>query len=276
MKERIRSSIVIIVILGILVFLSHIPYVINICVALLAAAALYEVLVATKYLESKVLISFCLLFALLIPLAGIFTQHGYTISFTLGLFLFTMVFFLLYLHYYKTFKIEHISFIFIMTFLIPFFFSTIIFVRQQEFGLWNMIMIFICAWTTDAGGYVFGRMFGRHKMTPVISPKKTIEGALGGMAASIACLTAFAYCIDLLCPETEVNYPLILLYGIFGAGCAILGDLTASLIKRNFGAKDFGNLIPGHGGIMDRFDSVWFVAPMIFLAMQFAPVFSAA
>ena len=214
-----------------------------------------------------------LLFAIAIPFFPDFQRAG----FTGGIFIFAVILFTSLICLYKTFSFEHLCVVFVMSIIIPFFFSCIIYTRQisDTLGLYYMLMIFLCAWATDTGGYIFGRLFGRHRMTPVISPKKTIAGALAhallqllpggvGLGLGAAALAIVAYAAHQF-TGASVNFVCLCVFALFGSSAAILGDLTASVIKRSFGAKDYGNLIPGHGGIMDRFDSVLFVAPTLYL-----------
>ncbi|MDF2686230.1 MAG: Phosphatidate cytidylyltransferase [Clostridia bacterium] len=269
MRERIISASVIVVIILVFIFLSGAPFVLNIAVALLGAGALCEVLIVTKYVESKSLMFISLIFAFLIPFIPDFSR----LTFTLGIFAFTMILFITLLSAYEIFNIEHLSVVFLMSIIIPYFYATLIYARRMDAGFYNLLYIFLCAWSTDTGGYIFGKMFGRHKLTPTISPKKTVEGAIGGVAASVISTLCLSYIIDVFDNNIIVNYSVIILYSLTGGIIAILGDLTASVIKRNFGVKDFGRLIPGHGGIMDRFDSVLFVAPMIYLSLNLYPAF---
>lgn len=124
-------------------------------------------------------------------------------------------------------------------------------------------MIFITAFGTDIFAYFSGYFFGKHKMAPVLSPKKTIEGAVGGVAGSAICSLLFAV---IFAPEMIIHCAIL---GILCSPVSMAGDLTASAFKRKMGIKDYGNLIPGHGGIMDRFDSVLFVAPVIYYYIHF-------
>lgn len=119
-------------------------------------------------------------------------------------------------------------------------------------------LIFISAFGTDIFAYFTGYLIGRHKLCPDISPKKTIEGAVGGILGSVILSVAFGL---LVCREYLI---LCIIIGIIGSVMSQLGDLSASIIKRKLGIKDYGNLIPGHGGILDRFDSVLFTAPTVY------------
>jgi phosphatidate cytidylyltransferase len=119
-------------------------------------------------------------------------------------------------------------------------------------------LIFLAAFGTDIMAYFTGRAFGRHKLCPSVSPKKTVEGAVGGFVGGVLFCGAFGY---LFMPALLAH---CLILGAIGGVVSQLGDLTASVFKRGLGIKDYGDLIPGHGGILDRFDSVLFVAPCIY------------
>ena len=124
-------------------------------------------------------------------------------------------------------------------------------------------IIFITAFGSDIFAYFTGYFFGKHKLAPVLSPKKTIEGAIGGVVGSALCSTIFGL---LVMPDMLIH---CIILGIICSPISMAGDLTASAFKRKMGIKDYGNLIPGHGGIMDRFDSVLFVAPVVFYYVYF-------
>ncbi len=129
---------------------------------------------------------------------------------------------------------------------------------------------FISSWVCDTFAYLTGMMIGKHKMTPKLSPKKSIEGAIGGVVGAALAGALFGYCIvERVVPDQQITWVFAAIGGI-GAMISQIGDLAASAIKRNHNIKDYGHLIPGHGGIMDRFDSVIFTAPMIYgLALLF-------
>jgi phosphatidate cytidylyltransferase len=144
-------------------------------------------------------------------------------------------------------------------------FTSLILLADITDGTWHiMFFAFIAAWVTDSCALITGLLFGKHKLLPSVSPKKTIEGAVGGVLG--AGLLGFLY--SLIARHfvlTDNNLSLIFaVVCMVGALLSIIGDLAASAIKRNYEIKDYGTLIPGHGGIMDRFDSVIFTAPMIY------------
>jgi phosphatidate cytidylyltransferase len=134
-----------------------------------------------------------------------------------------------------------------------------------EHGAFVVWLIFLSSWVNDAFAYCVGVALGRRKFAPVLSPKKTLEGAAGGVFGAMLCTVL--YCVIFvrwLAPELEVVLVYTIISGV-GAVIAQIGDLAASGIKRNHDIKDFGALIPGHGGLVDRFDSVVFIAPVIYL-----------
>lgn len=138
-------------------------------------------------------------------------------------------------------------------------------VRMVEgYGIYLVWLVFICSWVCDTCAYCVGMLFGKHKLAPHLSPKKTIEGALGGIAGSVVAGALYGMVLKNVI-HTELT-PVILfaIIGAAGAVISMIGDLAASAIKRNYDVKDYGKLIPGHGGILDRFDSVIATAPIIY------------
>ena len=148
-------------------------------------------------------------------------------------------------------------------------FSFLYQVRSMPDGIYLVWLIVLSSWGCDTCAYCVGMLIGKHKMAPKLSPKKTVEGAVGGVLG--AALLGFLYGAYF-----EGSMEVILRPGVISAAaCAIaavisqIGDLAASAIKRNHNVKDYGHLIPGHGGILDRFDSMIFTAPAIYFAIMF-------
>ena len=140
--------------------------------------------------------------------------------------------------------------------------------RMMEDGAFLVWLIFLCSWGCDTCAYCVGVLIGKHKMSPKLSPKKSVEGAIGGVVGAAVLGAAYAAVVGKYL-QTDSNH-IVMYAAICAAGALIsmIGDLAASAIKRNHEIKDYGRLIPGHGGILDRFDSVIFTAPVIyFLAM---------
>ena len=140
--------------------------------------------------------------------------------------------------------------------------------RNLENGAFLVWLIFICSWGCDTCAYCVGMLIGKHKMAPKLSPKKSIEGAIGGVLGAALIGAAYAAVIGTYLPGGSPIWEYALICAI-GALISMVGDLAASAIKRNHEIKDYGTLIPGHGGILDRFDSVIFTAPIIYFLSLF-------
>lgn len=143
-------------------------------------------------------------------------------------------------------------------------------IRQFSDGLFIIPLVFLSAWGNDTCAYCVGMLIGKHKMTPKLSPKKSVEGLVGGLlGASLLGMAYGALCGSHLPSMGNAVVACAIICGV-GAAIAVVGDLTASAIKRDTGIKDYGKLIPGHGGVLDRFDSILFTAPIVyFLAVYF-------
>ena len=141
-------------------------------------------------------------------------------------------------------------------------------------GIYVVWLIFVSSWVSDTFAYFTGVLFGKHKMTPKLSPKKSIEGAVGGTLISTIVGAVYGYFVSGYISEV-ISFPALTfaIASFAGALLSIVGDLAASAIKRNYEIKDYGRLIPGHGGILDRFDSVIFTAPAVFWAVYIINIF---
>lgn len=139
---------------------------------------------------------------------------------------------------------------------IPFFLNHVILMIDSLYGDYVWIA-FVCAWATDTFAYFSGYFFGKRKLIPSVSPKKTVEGSIGGTVGCIAVSLLFGYLF-------ELQYVHVIIMGFFGSVFGQIGDLFASVLKRHIGIKDYSNLIPGHGGMLDRFDSILFTAPFVY------------
>ena len=145
---------------------------------------------------------------------------------------------------------------------IPYLLGALIRLRIMENGKFYILAAFVLTMVPDSGAYFVGRAFGKRKLCPIISPNKTVEGAIGGVVSAVVCMALYTLILQLGF-SLRVNYLYAVLYGLLGAGASMLGDLTFSVIKRQAGIKDYGNLLPGHGGVLDRFDSTIVVAPLV-------------
>ncbi|MBE7021387.1 MAG: phosphatidate cytidylyltransferase [Ruminococcaceae bacterium] len=154
-----------------------------------------------------------------------------------------------------------------ITLIIPFSFSTISYIRDMEKGIYLVWLPFISAWLTDTFAYFGGRFLGKHKLCPEISPKKTVEGAIFGIIGAIFGYVMYSVILKNVW-NLEVNIYLALIMAVVTSVLSQMGDLFASCIKRENGVKDFGKLMPGHGGALDRFDSLLLTAPVIYICLE--------
>lgn len=165
------------------------------------------------------------------------------------------------------YTIDEVAFTFLGTAYLGIGFASMVDVRLMESNaLWWSFLAFCAIWASDIGAYFFGRAFGKHKLIPLISPNKTVEGAIGGVVSSILIALVFA----LLSPDLIELWRAVVL-GIIAAVAGQLGDLMQSAYKRVRGIKDMGNILPGHGGILDRTDS-WIIVFPILVLTQLIPV----
>lgn len=145
-----------------------------------------------------------------------------------------------------------------------------------ENGKYIYLVVFVGAWITDIFAYFCGVLFGRsgkHKLIPEVSPKKTVEGSIGGMVFCIAAMLLFGFIMQKIDSAFVPNYPILALAGLLLSIVAQIGDLALSVVKRHYGIKDYGFIFPGHGGILDRFDSVIAVAVVLASLTAFVSLF---
>ena len=164
-------------------------------------------------------------------------------------------------------KLQDASMAFFVSMFVAVLFSYLIPLREAENGIFIIIALFVGTWCSDSGAYFIGVRFGKHKMAPVLSPKKSWEGFFGGILGSVVGMLIYMAVLNLVL-KIECNGPALILTAV---GCAILGpvsDIATSAIKREFGVKDYGTLFPGHGGILDRFDSVLLTTPFVYFISQ--------
>ncbi len=169
-----------------------------------------------------------------------------------------------YVFTYPKYKTEQILAAFFGVFYVAVMLSFVYQTRMIPAGAYIVWLIFICSWGCDTCAYCVGVLIGKHKMAPILSPKKSVEGAIGGVIGTALLTMIYAYIFKGQMNIATSDIMQLALVTMVGALISMVGDLTASAIKRNYDIKDYGKLIPGHGGILDRFDSVIFTAPVIY------------
>lgn len=177
---------------------------------------------------------------------------------------FLIVLMMVYVFTYPKYRSEQVMLAFFGLFYVTFMLSYVYQIRMLPQGAFIVWLVFICSWGSDTCAYCVGMLIGKHKMAPKLSPKKSIEGAVGGVVGAALLGAAYAAIMNRTMTGADAGVVQYALIGAVGALISMVGDLAASAIKRNHDIKDYGNLIPGHGGILDRFDSVIFTAPIIY------------
>ncbi|MDE5992868.1 MAG: phosphatidate cytidylyltransferase [Oscillospiraceae bacterium] len=275
MVTRIITAVVgIAIAIGVL-FLSATP-VYNLTVSAIAVIMLYELLSACKCIQHKFHSVVCFAFAAVMPFLLEF--EGMEIKYIVS----TLCIFLVFIGYiaeHKTITFEKICCMLAVTLLTTLSMCCLVSLKNLDgtHGICYVILCLAGAWLGDSGAYFVGTFLGKHKLCPEISPKKTVEGAIGGVLTVGLVFAVYAFFYRAVMGYRgvffEVNYLYLVLMGFICGVLGIVGDLSASLVKRQFGIKDFGNIMPGHGGLMDRFDSVLFVAPFMMFTISHVTLF---
>lgn len=270
MKKRLISSGIGIIILVIaLLFMNTI--VLNIMISIISILSVYEVLKAANCIKFRLMSGISLFLAGIIPLIQVLEIKD------IGMLLFSYIFmlFAILIYQHKNIRVEQVGLIFSITVLLPCAFSNIVFIRDR-FPSEAILYILLgcgCGWLTDSGAYFSGKFFGKRKLAPLISPKKTVEGAIGGVIICVIFSIILAFVSGLITQylgySMTINYLFLIIVTIICSIVGMFGDLSASIIKRQFNIKDFGSIMPGHGGILDRFDSVMFAVPVFYLLVQY-------
>ena len=235
-------------------------YVTGVAVMLLSLGGVFELLRVYKLEKSAMAVAaygmtiayYCLLF---------FHLESYILPLMI---LFVLVVLSIYVILYPKYTDKNAMVTLLAFFYVAMLLSFLYQVRILKYGGALVVMVYICSWINDTCAYCVGVKFGKHKMSPKLSPKKSIEGLFGGIIGSAIVGGLYGIFFNAKIYALPKAPLIFAVAGAIGAGFAVIGDLTASAIKRNNDIKDYGRLIPGHGGILDRFDSVIFTAPVIY------------
>lgn len=266
MKQRVITGIALVILLIAILALGT-PFV-EIAVALLSAVAVTELFRATGVGDSKKLYFSAVAGSVCLVVAQCFGA----IVFNPVMYIYIVVIFAVYMSNMETIKLKDVAKTFFLTVYVAFMFGHIILVRNLDNGHLLIWLVLIGAFVTDTFALFGGKLFGRHKLCPKLSPKKTVEGSISGI---IGCIVAtLVFCV--ICNLGFGVYPNYGYAVVIALGASVIsqiGDLSASCIKRQFGIKDYGKIMPGHGGVMDRFDSLLFVAPLVYYMLLICPIF---
>ena len=271
MVQRIMVAVVCIPLI-LLIFYGLPPIWLPIMFAVLSMVAVHEVLWSTGFVKHARISAYSIILAGLIPFWVHFGAREK--PFLCGVVCYVTLVFCEALASHYSVTLEKMGGAFFFTLMIPYFLSSFIRIDMTgELGQYYILLPLVSAFTSDAFALFAGMAFGKHKLAPELSPKKTVEGAVGGFAGSIVCCCIYGLVMQFAF-DLRVSYGVLIIYGALGSVISQLGDLSFSYIKRQYGLKDFGNIFPGHGGVLDRFDSVIFCAPLMEVLIWLIPAFS--
>lgn len=264
MKTRIISGIVMGIIVAAVLALGFLwePIVITIAVALLAAGAVYELLHNAAGIKCKLSLILACAFSFYVPFTRFINEDiGVSLIFVLfGAIIYSSLAAVLVLKNHSEFGLGQIASLYGFPLIYGGMFFCLSGVINSDSGIYYLLLLLNFSSVCDMGAYFTGVTCGKHKLCPNISPKKTVEGAIGGVVSSIIVTVILS-----LCFKKALVLPIVLTIPFCILG--MVGDLFASAIKRSVNLKDYGNLIPGHGGILDRVDSIIMIAPLLYLCI---------
>ena len=268
MKLRILAALVLIPVLLAVVFFA--PKIVAVLIiGLLCALSVYELLWSTEILRQLRPMVYTAILAFLVPLWCYLGMDP--LCARIGVLGFFSVLFGEVLLSRAKLKLEQVSVCVVAGLLLPYLLSSLVRILVGTQGRLLLLIPFVVSILSDSGAYFVGIALGKHKLAPVISPNKSIEGMLGGVFFSVVGMMVYALIVSSV-TNMHANYFFALIYGLLGALAGVFGDLCFSAIKRQTGIKDYGCIIPGHGGILDRFDSIMIVAPLMELLLLVMPV----
>ncbi len=275
MKVRVITSCGIAAVgLPILFFSQYIVY--PLFLSILAAIATFEILRVLGVHKNLFVSIPAYIIAALAPLGAYFAGYERLISAIIVLsavvFVYLIYLFFVAVFAHKTIKYSKVAETFSSLLYVIVSFSALSAIRLLPNGVWYLGLVFAAAWGSDVCAYFSGYFFGKHKLIPEVSPKKTVEGSIGGVIGATLIYVVIGLCADMATALTP-NYIVLAISGFVLSAISQIGDLVASLIKREYGVKDYSNILPGHGGVMDRFDSVLSIAgAQLIIFMLFPPL----
>ena len=271
LKPRLLTAIIGIPAILVIVILSEFWHpLMNIALAFVTGVMIAEYLYGNKLLKNYLISVPSIIFgAAMCLLVG--TKLMYVLFFALIIFEFLVI-----IVRHEQISYSDLAYALVGTMIITFGTASIAYICATGLSLsFFFVLIFAIPWMSDSGAFFAGNLFGKHKLCPKISPKKTVEGAIGGMAVCILSAVAMGFIFQyLITPNLKIHFIPLIIVGAFDAVLSIVGDLSFSLIKRSINIKDYGNIFPGHGGMLDRLDSIIFTVPMVLIINSFLPFLS--
>ena len=267
LKRTITGAALVAVLIAVLLFLP--PVFTAVMLSVMVGIAAHELLHTTGLVSCKRLVAYAAVFAIGVVWWCYFGMI-YAVALA-GVLVFTALCFAELLISHGKLPFQQVAMTMIAGLLIPFLLSALVRIRTMDSGVYFIAVPFVMAFMTDTGAYLVGCAIGKHKLCPIISPKKTVEGLVGGIFGGMLGMIVYTLVLKNAF-DFQVNYLFAAIYGAVGAGTATFGDLMFSVIKRQTGIKDYGKLLPGHGGILDRFDSVTLVAPVAEVLLLILPL----
>ena len=274
MKTRILSASVGIF-FAILILVFYKSIVLNLAISVICSIIVYEIFSTTK-MRSKSFVLFIVseILAIIFPFLKISGSLDLRLN-TLIIYLVFLIFVLL--KKYNIIKINELIFCTSFSVFASFCISNIIYIRDdfEPYSLYYILLLCLIPCICDAGAYFVGIKFGKTKLTPKISPNKTVEGLIGGVISVLFVVLIFNFIFfNFIYSDVKINFITLILIIFLGTIFSILGDLVASVIKRQYNVKDFGSIMPGHGGFLDRFDSLMFVFAISYPIISAYPIIS--
>ena len=255
-NKRIRTGILIGVIICVVLLLSHIPAIMTGTVVILNALAVFEIFQAAHMLSERKLLWAMVITSVVVSLLPI-PEYGKMLTYVFP------VSAMIFAHIMRRcgrcildVPVRICGICILVTLL----FKSISSVRNLDHGFFCLLGTVLSGCITDIFAYIIGKTLGKHKLCPVISPKKTVEGSIGGILGTVAILLLLGFALE-QANVVQVNFIALTFYAVLSSIVGQFGDLSMSAVKRCLGVKDYGTLFPGHGGVLDRFDSLLFIAP---------------